>query len=372
MGWKALSRVLNAGWSSRTPPSAPFAASPRERPSSSTFPPISPAPFGTRSPNGASSSCTPTSPMPSTPSKQGRNVVVVTPTASGKTLCYNLPVLNRLLAEPDARAMYLFPTKALAEDQLHELQAADRRHRRRHPRLHLRRRYAAGCAQGDPRARQRRPDQSRHAAQRHPAAPHQVGQGVREPAVLRHRRTALLSRRLWQPPRQPPSPLEADLRVLRIEAAVHLLFGDHRESARNWPKRSPNRHSSWWTTTAHPAGEKYFVFYNPPVVNRAARHPPQLPAGDAAHRHRVDRARPADAGLRQQPPGDRGARHLPEARLRARATMSGRMRSADIAAAICRASAARSSASCATARSAPWSPPTRSNSASTSARSTRW
>ena len=54
----------------------------------------------------------------------GRNVVVVTPTASGKTLCYNLPVLNRLTAEPGARAMYLFPTKALAEDQLQEFQGA--------------------------------------------------------------------------------------------------------------------------------------------------------------------------------------------------------------------------------------------------------
>ena len=52
----------------------------------------------------------------------GRNVVVVTPTASGKTLCYNLPVLNRLAVEPGARAMYLFPTKALAEDQLQEFQ----------------------------------------------------------------------------------------------------------------------------------------------------------------------------------------------------------------------------------------------------------
>jgi len=56
--------------------------------------------------------------------ESGRDIVVVTPTASGKTLCYNLPVLNRLLAEPDARAMYLFPTKALAEDQLSELQAS--------------------------------------------------------------------------------------------------------------------------------------------------------------------------------------------------------------------------------------------------------
>jgi DEAD/DEAH box helicase domain-containing protein len=54
----------------------------------------------------------------------GRNVVIVTPTASGKTLCYNLPVWNRLMRDPDARAMYLFPTKALAEDQLHEFQTA--------------------------------------------------------------------------------------------------------------------------------------------------------------------------------------------------------------------------------------------------------
>jgi len=51
---------------------------------------------------------------------QGKNVVVVTPTASGKTLCYNLPVLSHLLRDPGARAAYLFPTKALAEDQLHE------------------------------------------------------------------------------------------------------------------------------------------------------------------------------------------------------------------------------------------------------------
>ncbi|MCW5980308.1 MAG: DEAD/DEAH box helicase [Bryobacteraceae bacterium] len=53
----------------------------------------------------------------------GRSVVIVTPTASGKTLCYNLPVLDHLARNPDARAMYLFPTKALAMDQLHEFQA---------------------------------------------------------------------------------------------------------------------------------------------------------------------------------------------------------------------------------------------------------
>ncbi len=52
---------------------------------------------------------------------RGEDVTIVTPTASGKTLCYNLPVLNRMLVNPDARALYLFPTKALSQDQLNEL-----------------------------------------------------------------------------------------------------------------------------------------------------------------------------------------------------------------------------------------------------------
>jgi DEAD/DEAH box helicase domain-containing protein len=51
----------------------------------------------------------------------GRHVVVVTPTASGKTLCYNVPVLQSILADSSSRSLYLFPTKALAQDQLAEL-----------------------------------------------------------------------------------------------------------------------------------------------------------------------------------------------------------------------------------------------------------
>lgn len=50
--------------------------------------------------------------------RRGRNIVVVTGTASGKTLCYNLPVLEAWLRDHDSRALYLFPTKALAQDQL--------------------------------------------------------------------------------------------------------------------------------------------------------------------------------------------------------------------------------------------------------------
>ncbi len=53
--------------------------------------------------------------------RAGKNMVVITPTASGKTLCYNLPVLNQIVEEPATRALYLFPTKALAQDQLAEL-----------------------------------------------------------------------------------------------------------------------------------------------------------------------------------------------------------------------------------------------------------
>ncbi|HXW06646.1 MAG TPA: DEAD/DEAH box helicase [Vicinamibacterales bacterium] len=53
----------------------------------------------------------------------GRHVVTITPTASGKTLCYNAPVLNAILRDPATRALYLFPTKALAQDQLAELHA---------------------------------------------------------------------------------------------------------------------------------------------------------------------------------------------------------------------------------------------------------
>ena len=51
----------------------------------------------------------------------GKNTAVVTPTASGKTLCYNLPVLDSILENPENRALYLFPTKALSQDQVSEL-----------------------------------------------------------------------------------------------------------------------------------------------------------------------------------------------------------------------------------------------------------
>ncbi|MBM3262623.1 MAG: DEAD/DEAH box helicase [candidate division Zixibacteria bacterium] len=73
--------------------------------------------------------------------RAGNHVVIVTSTASGKTLCYNIPVLETLLETPGARALYLFPTKALAQDQLRGLL----RYREAHPHLPL----AAGTYDGD-------------------------------------------------------------------------------------------------------------------------------------------------------------------------------------------------------------------------------
>ncbi|MCC6300504.1 MAG: DEAD/DEAH box helicase [Anaerolineales bacterium] len=58
-----------------------------------------------------------------TASRQNQNIILSTGTASGKTLAYNLPVLAELIANPNARALYLFPTKALAQDQLTNLQS---------------------------------------------------------------------------------------------------------------------------------------------------------------------------------------------------------------------------------------------------------
>jgi DEAD/DEAH box helicase domain-containing protein len=82
--------------------------------------------------------------------RQGQHTAVVTSTASGKTLCYNLPVLETLLDDPQAKALYLFPTKALAQDQVRGL----RRLADAHPDLD--RLVRAGTYDGDTPAATRR------------------------------------------------------------------------------------------------------------------------------------------------------------------------------------------------------------------------
>ncbi|PYR22775.1 MAG: hypothetical protein DMF94_03445 [Acidobacteria bacterium] len=133
----------------------------------------------------------------------GRHVVVVTPTASGKTLCYNAPVLNAILRDPSGRALYLFPTKALAQDQLAELQVMF--------------------------ARASRAQQSGHGAFRHPAASSALGQTVREPALRDHRRAARVPRRVRQSSVQRAAAASTHLPALRLESALPVLLGDDRE-----------------------------------------------------------------------------------------------------------------------------------------------
>jgi len=58
--------------------------------------------------------------------RAGRNVIITTPTASGKTLAFNLPVFDKLETDPAARALYLYPTKALSNDQLATLEQMTR------------------------------------------------------------------------------------------------------------------------------------------------------------------------------------------------------------------------------------------------------
>ena len=116
----------------------------------------------------------------------------------------------------------------------------DRGDRGRHRDVHLRRGHAAGRAQVDPRAGPRRGHEPRHAPQGDPAAPHEVGEAPREPALRGGGRAAQPARGLRLARRQHPPAAAAALRVLRLAAAVHLLLGHDRqpEGAGRGPHRA--------------------------------------------------------------------------------------------------------------------------------------
>src|SRR6059036_36228 len=129
--------------------------------------------------------------------RAGKHIVVVTPTASGKTLCYNLPVLDAIAKDPTARALYIFPTKALAQDQLAELEreSADMD-------IDLKTYTYDGDTPPAVRAAIR---SAGHVVITNPdmlhtgiLPSHEVGEAVREPAFCRARRAAHVSRRLRQ------------------------------------------------------------------------------------------------------------------------------------------------------------------------------
>lgn len=199
--------------------------------------------------------------------KNGRNVVVVTPTASGKTLCYNLPILSAVLENPDTRALYVFPTKALAQDQLAELHDLSAR---------LEDQFGVFTYDGDTPADARKSIRERgHIVLSNPDMLHT--------GILPHHTR-------WQH-------LFENLRYVVLDE-LHTyrgVFGSHlanvlrrlRRIARFYGSEpqficssatiaNPGELASRLAETAFevieengaPAGEKFFIFYNPPVVNR--------------------------------------------------------------------------------------------------------
>src|ERR1700674_732459 len=198
----------------------------------------------------------------------GKNVVIVTPTASGKTICYNLPVLNAVLENSDTRALYLFPTKALAQDQLAELHDLNQR---------LENRFGVFTYDGD--------------------TPGDARKAIREKSHIVLTNPDMLHTGIL-PHHTRWTRLFENLRYIVIDA-LHTyrgVFGSHlcnvlrrlRRIARFYGRdpqficcsatianpgdlasRLLESEVEVLNANGAPAAEKTFVFYNPPVVNRA-------------------------------------------------------------------------------------------------------
>ncbi|MFO7173930.1 MAG: DEAD/DEAH box helicase, partial [Bacillota bacterium] len=207
----------------------------------------------------------------------GRSVVVVTPTASGKTLTYNLPVLSTILKEPAARALYLFPTKALAQDQVAELQELGR---------HLDVEIKSYVYDGDT------PDSLRPTIR-------QAGQVVITNPDMLH--TGILPHHTrWVR-------LFENLRYVVIDElhAYRGVFGSHLANVirrlrricrfygsdpvflcasatianpKELAERLTGKEVHLVDQNGAPRGEKHFIFYNPPVVTRDGLREPVLKA----------------------------------------------------------------------------------------------
>ncbi len=197
----------------------------------------------------------------------GKNVVIVTPTASGKTLCYNLPVLHGVLENPDTRALYLFPTKALAQDQLAELHDLCQR---------LENRFGVFTYDGDTPADARRAIRERgHIVLTNPDMLHTgiLPHHTRWTRVFENLKFIVLDE-LHTYRGVFGSHLCNVLRRLRRVARFYgstpqficcsATIGNPGELA----ARLIEEDVEVVEQNGAPAGEKFFVFYNPPVVNR--------------------------------------------------------------------------------------------------------
>ena len=185
-------------------------------------------------------------------------------------LCYNLPVLQALLTEA-ARALYLFPTKALAQDQLAELESWRGPCWSSDP--HLRRRHAPGRPARRPGPRQRGADEPGHAPRGDPPHHTKYSRSSRISATSSST-SPHLPRGLRQPPWQRAALGSADRRHYARRPSSSARRRRSRiprswrsaSSARRWPGRGERR----------AGGEKVVVFYNP-RRQRRARHSPAAP-----------------------------------------------------------------------------------------------
>ena len=174
-------------------------------------------------------------------------MIVTSGTASGKSLSFNLPVLDAIARDPKRRALYLYPTKALAQDQARKLSELGLA--RAAPR-DLRRRHAARRPPGDPRRSNlvlTNPDMLNMGL-----LPHHKGWGdfLANLELGRRRRGAHLPRRLRLARRQRAAAPAPGRPPLRLGAALHLRLGDDRQPGRARRAARPGPSSRSSTPTA--------------------------------------------------------------------------------------------------------------------------